>query len=168
SGATLMDFAKKNLFDPMGIENYRWYITPNGRGYAAGSFYMRPSDMLKVAQLVQNKGSWNGQLIVSEEWIAESTHCTTDVEMSFVRFAGTNNAKYQTANYGYFWYKETLQYHEIKTEVLFASGNGGQYIMILEDYDAAIAFTGSNYGNWRGKLPFEIVLKYIVPILEAI
>jgi hypothetical protein len=27
-------------------------------------------------------------------------------------------------------------------------------------------FTGSNYGNWRGKLPFGILLKYIIPILE--
>ena len=26
--------------------------------------------------------------------------------------------------------------------------------------------TGSNYGNWRAKLPFEVLLKYIIPILE--
>lgn len=49
----------------------------------------------------------------------------------------------------------------------FASGNGGQYMMILEDYHAEIAFTGSNYGNWRGKLPFKAVLNYIIPILKS-
>jgi hypothetical protein len=59
-----------------------------------------------------------------------------------------------------------LEFGDIKTDVLFASGNGGQYMMVLEDYDAAIVFTGSNYGNWRGKLPFEILLKYIIPILD--
>lgn len=166
SDMTLMEFAKKYLFEPLGIKNYKWFITPNGRGYAAGSFYMKPIDMLKIAQLVLNKGNWRGQEIVSEKWINESTNCQTDVEMSFVRFARTKNAKYSTANYGYLWYRESFQYQDIKTEGLFASGNGGQYMMILDDYDAAIAFTGSNYGNWRGKLPFDILLKYIIPILE--
>lgn len=27
--------------------------------------------------------------------------------------------------------------------------------------------TGSNFGNWRGKLPFDILLKYVIPILES-
>jgi hypothetical protein len=52
------------------------------------------------------------------------------------------------------------------TEILFASGNGGQYMMRLKEYDFLIVFTGSNYGNWRNKRPFEIVLKYLIPIIE--
>ncbi|WP_106794279.1 serine hydrolase [Aquimarina sp. Aq78] len=167
SNMTIMEFAKKHLFEPLGIESYEWFVTPNGGGYAAGSFYMRPLDMLKIAQLVLNEGNWKGRQIVSKEWISESTNCLNDVEMSFVRFARTKNAKYTTANYGYLWYRELLQYKNLKTEAIFASGNGGQYMMVLKDYDAAIAFTGSNFGNWRGKLPFDILLKYLIPILEG-
>ena len=166
SNMSLPEFAKVHLFEPMGITDYEWYITPNGGGYAAGSFYMKPADMLKIAQLVLDKGNWQGKQLVSADWIDESTTCKIDVEMSFVRFSSMLNAKYSTANYGYLWYREVLQYGDIKTEALFASGNGGQYMMVLEDYDAALAFTGSNYGNWRGKLPFELVLQYLIPILE--
>jgi CubicO group peptidase (beta-lactamase class C family) len=167
SGMTIMEFAKQQVFQPLDIKDYLWYITPNGGGYAAGSFFMKPTDMLKIAQLVLGKGSWKGKQIVSEKWINESTNCQTDVEMSFTRFARTENAEYTTAKYGYFWYCEILKYENIETELLFASGNGGQYMMVLKDYDAAIAFTGSNFGNWRGKLPFDLVLKYIIPILET-
>lgn len=163
---TIMEFAGKYLFEPLGIEQFDWLITPDGRGYAAGSSYMKPADMLKIAQLVLNEGSWEGKQIVSRSWIKESTNCHIEVEMSFLYWAGTKNAKYTSAQYGYFWYEELLEYKDIKTKVLFASGNGGQYMMILKDYDAVIAFTGSNYGNWRGKLPFDILLKYIIPILE--
>lgn len=166
SKMSLPEFAKVHLFDPMEITQYEWYITPDGGGYAAGSFYMKPADMLKIAQLVLDKGNWQGKQLVSADWIDESTTCTIDVEMSFVRFSRILNAKYTTAKYGYLWYREELQYGDIKTEALFASGNGGQYMMVLEDYDAALVFTGSNYGNWRGKLPFELVLQYIIPILE--
>ncbi|MCB0670121.1 MAG: serine hydrolase [Saprospiraceae bacterium] len=166
SKMTIMEFARQFLFDPLGIKDYRWFITPNGGGYAAGSFFMRPVDMLKIAKLVLNKGNWEGRQVVSERWIKESTTCPTDVEMSFVRFSRTTNAKYTTADYGYLWYRELLQYGNIKTEALFASGNGGQYMMVLEDYETALVFTGSNYGSWRGKLPFEILLKYLIPMLE--
>ncbi len=166
SNMTIMEFAKKHLFEPLGIEHYEWLITPDGRGYSAGSFYMKPLDMLKIAQLVLNEGNWKGQQIVSKKWLDESTHCQTKVEMSFLYWAGTKDAKYMSAKYGYFWYRELLQYGDIKTEALFSSGNGGQYMMVLEDYDTAIAFTGSNFGNWRGKLPFDILLRYIIPMIE--
>lgn len=42
-------------------------------------------------------------------------------------------------------------------EVLFVFGNGGQYMMVFEDYDVVFVFMGSNYGNWCGKLFFEFV-----------
>ena len=165
TNTSLVDFTKTRLFDPLGITDYRWYITPNGNGYAAGSFMMAPKDMLKIAQMVLDDGKWQGKQLISPQWLAESTDCPIDVEMSFTRFARTANAKYTTAQYGYFWYRELLEYEGIRTEVLFASGNGGQYMMILKDYNAAVVFTGSNYGSWRGKLPFDLLLKEIIPML---
>lgn len=34
---------------------------------------LTPQDMIKIGQLYLNKGKWNGQQIVSSEWIYEST-----------------------------------------------------------------------------------------------
>ena len=166
SNKTLMDFANAFLFKPLGIEECQWEITPDGRGYAAGSSYMKPLDMLKIAQLVANEGVWNDQQVISSAWIRNSTHCDIEVGMSFLQWSGIENAITSSAKYGDYWYSERLQYKDIKTDVLFASGNGGQYMMVLKDYDATIVFTGSNYGNWRGKLPFDILLKYLIPVLE--
>ncbi|MGD1840963.1 MAG: serine hydrolase domain-containing protein [Thermonemataceae bacterium] len=166
SGMSVMAFAKRYLFEPLGIEDYRWTLSPKGRGMTAGSFYMKPLDMLKSSDLASNKGTWQGKQLVSKERIELSTDCTIDLDFSYTRYARTPNAKYESAYYGFFWYKEHLQYKDIDTEVLFASGNGGQYMMWLPDYDAKVVFTGSNYGNWRGKLPFEILLKYLIPMIE--
>jgi len=166
SGMTIMEFAKQNLFQPLGINDYKWTISPKGRGMTAGSFYMKPMDMLKIARLVYNHGNWNGQQIVSEEWIKKSTNCEIDLDFSFTRYSRMPNAKYESARYGLYWYREKLQYKAINTEVLFASGNGGQYMMLRPEYNTKVVFTGGNYGSWRGKLPFEILLKYIIPMLE--
>lgn len=166
SGMTIMDFAKQYLFAPLEIKDYKWTLSPKGRGMTAGSFYMKPMDMLKIIELVSDKGKWKGKQIVSEAWITLSTTCEIPLDFSFTRYSRLPNAKYTTARYGFFWYQEPLEYKGIKTEVLFASGNGGQYMMVLPDYDAKVVFTGSAYGNWRGKYPFEILLKYIIPMLE--
>lgn len=166
SRKTVMEFAKENLFQPLGINDYKWTISPKGQGMTAGSFYMRPIDMLKIIDLIKNKGHWNGKQIVSAGWIETSTNCHIPIDFSFTRYSRIPNAKYESARYGFFWYKERLTYKNIETEVLFASGNGGQYMMFLPEYNLTTVFTGSNYGNWRGKLPFEMLLKYIVPTIE--
>lgn len=166
SKMAIMDFAAKYLFEPLGITDYRWTITPKGRGMTAGSFFMQPQDMLKIGQLVKNNGQWDGKQILSKAWLASSTTCDIDIDFSFLKFSRIYNAKHQSATYGYYWYREVIAFGDINTEVLFASGNGGQYIMILADYDAIIVFTGANYNSWRGKLPFEILLKYLIPIIN--
>ena len=163
---SIMDFSKEHLFAPLGITRYRWTITPAGYGMTAGSFFMSPRDMVKLGELVLREGKWQGQTIISAPWIRTSTRCLTPIDFSFVRYSRMDNAELQSARYGYYWYKERLRYREIDTVVLFASGNGGQYIMILPDWDMVVVFTGGNYGNWRGKLPFEILLKYILPSFE--
>lgn len=168
SGMTVMEFAERNLFQPLGIEDYNWTISPRGQGMTAGSFFMRPMDMLKIINLVRNKGDWKGKQIISSAWIETSTDCDIVIDYSFTRYSRIPNAKYQSARYGFFWYREQLKHKDIDTEVLFASGNGGQYMMSVPEYNLAVVFTGSNYGNWREKLPFEIMLKYIIPAIEKI
>lgn len=166
SGMTVMEFAKENLFQPLGINDYKWTISPKGQGMTAGSFYMKPGDMLKIVDLIRNKGNWKGKQIVSADWIEISTNCHIVIDFSFTRYSRIRDANYESARYGFFWYKERLKYRNINTEVLFASGNGGQYMMFLPEYNLTAVFTGSNYGNWRGKLPFEMLLKYIIPSIK--
>ena len=166
TGKSIMDFSKEHLFEPLGIIDYRWTISPEGYGMTAGSFFMKPRDMVKLGELVLQEGTWQGQSIISAPWISTSTRCQTPIDFSFVRYSRMDDAAVQSARYGYYWYKERLRYQGIDTVVLFASGNGGQYIMILPDWDMVVVFTGGNYGNWRGKLPFEILLKYILPSFE--
>lgn len=157
------DFARQYLFEPLGIKEYKWTFSPKGQAQTAGSFYMKPTDMLKIIDLVKNNGNWNGKQIVSADWIKRSTNCHIPIDFSFTRYSRIPDARYENARYGFFWYKENLKYKHINTEVLFASGNGGQYMMLVPECKLTVVFTGSNYGNWRGKLPFEILLKYIIP-----
>lgn len=167
SGMSVMAFAKKYLFAPMGIVDYRWTTDPRGQGMTAGSFYMKPEDMLKLGQMVLQQGKWKGKQIVSQNWIAVSTAGNIPIpDFSFMKSSRSKSAVPSQAYYGYYWYHELIKTDTFEHDVLFASGNGGQYIFMIRSLDLVIVFTQGNYGSWKAKQAFEILAKYIIPWAE--
>lgn len=133
SGLSLRDFANRNLFQPMGIRLGGWDLDPNGFYLGGNNMALRPADMAKVGQLMLNVGSWNGEQLVSEEWITRSVVPVT--------------GRTREVNYGYLWFRRmTNGYHEI-----YAWGNGSQFIKIIPELDAVIVVTTRNQsGATRG------------------
>ena len=165
SGLSIMDFAAKYLFDPMGISHYRWTTDPAGQGMTAGSFYILPGDMLKIGLMVLNGGVWQGQRIVSESWLKVSTTATIPIpdNWSFIKFSRSKAAIPQQTYYGYYWYNEVVKTKDGIYPVIFASGNGGQYIMIIKKLNLVAVFTQGNYKSWTAKRAFDILATYIIP-----
>jgi CubicO group peptidase (beta-lactamase class C family) len=169
SKMSIMDFAKKYLFEPLGITKYRWTIDPAGHGMTAGSFYILPADMMKIGLLVKNKGIWEGKRIVSEKWVNESTNTPIAIpDFSFVKFSKSDVAIPQPTYYGYYWYTEEVKTKSYNENVLFASGNGGQYIMIIKNLELVVVFTQGNYSSWKAKRAFDILAKYILPSYKPV
>jgi CubicO group peptidase (beta-lactamase class C family) len=164
---SLMDFAKKYLFDPLGIKHYRWTIDPSGHGMAAGSFYLLPADLMKIGKMILQKGTWNGQRIVSAAWLKKSTSTPVPIpDFSFVQFSKSAVAIPQPTYYGYYWYKEKIRTKTLQEDLLFASGNGGQYLMMIERLDLVIVFTQGNYNSWKAKKAFDLLARFIIPTFE--
>lgn len=167
SGKTVQQFAAENLFDPLGITDYKWTVDAAGHGTTAGSFYIRPVDMLKIGELVLNKGKWQGKQVVSEGWIDKMTAPITKIDsFSFMKGSKTKLAVGQPAYYGYTWYRERIVTDKFSEVVIFASGNGGQYIMVIERLGLVVVFTGNSYNNWRSKLPWEVMVRWVLPYFK--
>lgn len=163
----LATFAETFLFKPLGITDYRWTKDPTGHAMTAGSFYMKPIDMAKIGMLVLNKGMWQNKSVVSRKWIEESTKPITKIEdFSNVGISKAKNVYPQPTYYGYYWYNEKMLTDHFGYNVVFSSGNGGQYFMVIADLDLVVAFTGNSFGSWKSKLPFEVLIKNILPYLK--
>ena len=161
---SVMDFARIYLFEPLGITKYRWTTDPSGNGMTAGSFYFLPGDMMKIGELVRDGGSWKGRQVVSKKWVTQSTLCDIEIpDFSFMKSSRSKAALPQQTFYGFYWYRESLKTSNFQYNMLFASGNGGQYIFIIPELNLTVVFTQSNYGSYRAKQAFEILAKYIIP-----
>jgi CubicO group peptidase (beta-lactamase class C family) len=67
-----LDFARKYLFDPLGISELNWNRDRNGIYDGAGGLSLTPRDMAKFGLLYLNGGKWDGKKIVPADFVAES------------------------------------------------------------------------------------------------
>ncbi|RMZ50309.1 class C beta-lactamase-related serine hydrolase [Flavobacteriaceae bacterium PRS1] len=149
SGITIDEFAKRFLFNPLGVSNVSWGHTSNKEIISSGKrLYMTSRDMAKIGQLILNNGKWNEKQVVSEKWIKESTAPKT---------------KITGIDYGYLWWNIPFKAKEKMIVSKVATGNGGQYIMVLPELDIVAVFTGGAYNSQEDKLPFAIMTDIFLP-----
>jgi hypothetical protein len=129
------DFAAKYLFEPLGIEDYRWTFFPDGSACTAGSFWIRPTDMAKLGLLMARGGRWKGEQIVSKEWVSRSTgqHLIVNPAIGI--------------GYGYFWWRESYLIGGRRIPCFFAQGNGGNRIHVFPTEDLVIVVTSNAYSQ---------------------
>lgn len=132
-GRDLLDIADELFFLKLGITNYRWEKYGN---YLAGAtrLWLYPEDLLKIGQLLLNKGYYQGQSFISEGWVEKmlvETNRTPDVDRlgrKFRRFA-----------YGYgIWLAREPFY--------FGHGTDGQILLVDPSKDL-IAITLGKEGD---------------------
>lgn len=72
TGTDALTFAKKHLFEPLGISDVSWESDSDGVCTPIG-LQMTSHDLAKFGHLYLNDGVWDGQQIVPAEWVARST-----------------------------------------------------------------------------------------------
>ena len=110
TGRSALEFATEHLFRPLGISvpwnitlksaeehftvmNARdtrgWVADPLGHKLASWGLFLTPREMARIGQLCVQNGVWNGERIVSADWIAQSTR---------------EQSRWGNLAYGYLWW----------------------------------------------------------------
>jgi CubicO group peptidase (beta-lactamase class C family) len=152
TGMSSLEFGNQYLFGPMGITIGGWDRDPQGYYMGGNNMAMSPADMIKVGTLIMHMGSYNGEQLVSREWIVESLQVY-------------GRSSFNPYDYGYMWWSKNVN----GFKVYFAWGNGGQYIMVLPELESVISITSSlnNSGSRRYQREiFQFLGEVIIPFIK--
>lgn len=97
SGMTLHAFARKHLFEPLGIVDTQWRQGPQGEGVGQGNLRISARDMVRIGQLYLDGGVAGGQRLLDRAWVAQALS-------PIVAIADQDP---YADGYGYMWYSKT-------------------------------------------------------------
>jgi len=130
-------YAEQKLFKPLGIAKVEWHRDGKGVPYAASGLRMTPRDMMRIGQLVQAKGRWNGRQVLPARWVAEATTAHAQVQPD----------PKCGMRYGYFWWLSAGCELEPAQPWAAGVGNGGQRIIVVRDQDLIVVMTAGLYNS---------------------
>jgi CubicO group peptidase (beta-lactamase class C family) len=150
-GMEVEEFAEKYLFCPLGIPQYVWTSYPDGSIETDGGLALRSRDLAKIGQLFLNNGTWNGERILSERWVLESTK----ERLRFGRF--------NRWGYGYHWMQAESRIGNHVVRSYFVPGDGNQILAVFPDFAMVVVFTAGNYGKDPKPVYYSIFEEFILP-----
>jgi CubicO group peptidase (beta-lactamase class C family) len=156
SGMSAMEFAKINLFDPMGIVINDWARDPQGIYFGGNNMIMTTRNMAVLGLLYLNKGNLNGRQIVPEGWVNNSLVYSGGV-------LGTWGALSEIG-YGYLWWLGKASGKNIFTAI----GHGGQFVLCVPDYNLIAAVNSNPLVDWddadeQERAALQIIADYVIP-----
>jgi CubicO group peptidase (beta-lactamase class C family) len=143
TGQSTRDFAEQYLFKPLGIVNVSWEADSNGIAIGGWGLQLTPREMAKLGYLYLHNGAWDGQQIVSANWVKTATE----------KHTATNG----NSGYGYQWWTYPA------LNGYMASGRYSQLIVVIPASDLVIVTTAAMDDS--GEI-FKLIEQYIAPAIR--
>nr|WKN39730.1 serine hydrolase [Tunicatimonas sp. TK19036] len=129
---------KEKIMDPIGASStWRWYGYENsfvnidgikmqsvsGGGHSGGGVFISTLDHARFGLLFLRRGQWEGEQLISEDWIDQITQSSAANE-----------------SYGYMWWlnRGDRAWEGVDSSVYYAAGFGGNFIVVDNEHDLVI------------------------------
>jgi len=169
SSMTMIEFANRYLFGPLGIEprfaisvpnkeehlkfvtsksprTPSWYCDPQGLAAAGFGLCLSADEMMKIGQMCLNKGTYNQTRVVSEQWLA-----------TMLKPKASCGQKFGYMQYGYLWWV-----NDAGKGIFSAMGDGGNILYVNQSSNVAVAITSTFKPLVFDRVDF--IQKYIEPL----
>ncbi len=153
TGKTLSAYASEKIWKRIGAEHSaQWSLDhTNGDEKAYCCFYSDARDFARFGKLYLDSGMWNGQQLVSRNYVRESlTPAPLDFEGS------------EPNCYGYQWWLTEQKGHKI----FYARGLSGQYIVCIPDQQIIFVRLGKKRGTPGADHRLSDLVVYIDEVLK--
>lgn len=131
TGQSLTAYLYPRLLQPLGIEKPYWDTCPKGLEVGGWGFHLTTEEIANFAQMLLQRGMWQGRQLVPAAYLAEATAAQSDNSM--------NESPDWKMGYGF-------QFWRSQHNCFRGDGAFGQYALVMPDQDMALAFTSGMAG----------------------
>ncbi|UTW59704.1 serine hydrolase [Kordiimonas sp. SCSIO 12603] len=148
SGMKVPAFADKHLFAPLGIKEAKWDETPKGYTDTGGHLKLTLKSLYRIGEMMAS----GGEGVIPASWVKDAVEPRTRI---YERPEG----------YGYLWWLHGGEIEGKKVTLIYAHGNGGNFIFLVPELKIVAAFTGVNFGSRDQFIPKNLLTRRIIPAL---
>jgi CubicO group peptidase (beta-lactamase class C family) len=130
-----LEFPRKALLDKIGMRNTLLSTDRFGDFILSSQVYTNARDLARFGLLYQQGGVWNGQRILSQEWI------------DFERTPAPATAKIGNAYGGQWWLVPDDRKGEVPADAYSTAGNRGQFVIVVPSKNLVIVRRGLDWGR---------------------
>ena len=145
TGQTVLDYLRPRLFEPLGIDDPTWMVSPQGVSTGGWGLSLRTGDIAKFGLLYLQKGQWNGKQLIPQSWVEMATSKQTS--------NGSDPASDWDQGYGF-------QFWRCRHGAFRGDGAFGQFCIVMPEQDAVLAIT-ADCKDMQGEL--NVVWDYLLP-----
>lgn len=157
---SISEYLQEKLWKPVGMEySASWSIDSKNHGFEKmeSGINARSIDYAKFGRLYLHKGNWNGEQIISSQWVIDSTIEKETLEDYYSGYPHWDFNRYNRY-YNYMWWgynREDDNYDFI------AHGKYGQVIYVSPKYNVVIVRNGITTGkvDWWPEILYELSSK---------
>ena len=131
---TYLEYPRKALFDRIGMRNTVPGVDRFGDFIMSSQVYTNARDLARFGLLYANGGVWNGERLISEEWI------------EFVRTPAPSTRD-RGNFYGGQWWLVPDGRDDVPKRAYSTAGNRGQYVIVVPSHDLVLVRRGLDYGR---------------------
>jgi len=143
----LKSYAQEYLFAPIGAEVGDWSLDADSLYYGSHGIPLSARDRAKFGWLYLNGGEVDGNQVISTDWVEQSLQrYSENIDLSgWIPGITSRYGYYRDIGYGYQWWSARAGDHQFS----YASGHGGNQIILLEDLDMVIVTSADRlYGRF--------------------
>jgi CubicO group peptidase (beta-lactamase class C family) len=131
---TYLEYPRRALLDRLGMRNTLLSTDRFGDFILSSQVYTNARDLARFGMLYQQGGTWNGERLISQDWI------------DFVRTPAPATAD-RGAFYGGQWWLVPDDRTDVPADAYATAGNRGQFVIVVPSHDLVIVRRGLDWGR---------------------
>ncbi|MFG2573798.1 serine hydrolase domain-containing protein [Streptomyces sp. NPDC048481] len=132
TGLSLTAYLRPRLLDPLGVGGVAWLTDRSGRELGFSGLHGTTDTIARLGQLWLAGGMWQGERLLSPEWVAEATRAHVPTAPGLPADADRTDWE---RGYGFQFWRSRHGYR--------GDGAYGQFCLVLPEHDAVIATTAA-------------------------